>query len=260
MKRFVLGGSVAAGVAVLLALTGGSGVAAPVPKGASKVEPTLDLKTFLDTTGQAVKGEKWPAEADEKKLNDTARAVFEQMLKAAERKERKLPVEFEKLTRADVVKEYKTVTLTSGYVIAGDVRVTDARDSVIFAGGNVQITAAKNCVIVAQNVRCTTLDNCVVIAGAYIRINSAEPRNGSDPSVLVAGQWIRATGLSGTICHVMRPGGLPAPDEPRPGTGPHPAVRTNGAENVIFLNDQADARASRPKDCTYLPQTTPIAK
>jgi hypothetical protein len=263
MKRFVPGGFVV--VAVLLALVGGAGSAAPIPKDATKVEPTPDLKAFFDTVGKAVKNEKWPAEADEKKLKDTAQVVFERVLKAAEQKERKLPVDFEKPTKADVVKEYNETVLNKGFVISSDVRVTAAWDSVIFASGNVQITTARNCVIVAQNVRCTSADNCVVIAGEFIRLTSAQTRDGSAPSVLVAGQWIRTTGMNGTICHVIRPSGQPDPDEAKRagngnGNGPHPAIHTNGADQVIFLNAFDESRANNPKDCTYLPQKYPIAK
>jgi hypothetical protein len=258
MKRIASGGCVLAWAAVLLA--GGTGAAAPVPKDA-KTNPTPELKSVFDTVGKAVDDGKWPAEADEKKLKDTARAVFDRMLKAADQKPRELPVAFDKLTKADVVKGYKETVLTGGFVIAGDVRVTSATDSVIFARGNVQITSATNCVVVAQNVRCTSATNCTVIAGDFIRMTCVDQPKRGDGSVLVAGQWIRTTGMDGTVCHVLRPGGQPAPDEVNWRlNGPHPAIRTNQADGVIFLNDQDQTSANGPKGCTYLPQKNPIAK
>ena len=251
----------AAVAAVFVAFTGGATTAAPVPKGAGQNNPTPDLKTVFDTVGKAVKDEKWPAEADEKKLRDTARVIFERATKAAEQKDRKLPVEFEKLNKADVVKEFKNANLDGNCVIAGEVRITRAKDCVIFAEGDVQITHASNCVIVAKNVRCTVVENCVVVAGDYSRLTSARRPNGGDGSVLVAGQWIRTTGMDGTVCHVLRPSGLPSPDEGKFGRNlPHPAIRTNGADNVIFLNAMEETGANGPKNCTYLPQKTPIAK
>jgi hypothetical protein len=246
--------------ALLAALAGGAGSAAPIPKGAYD-NTTPDLKAFFATVGKAVEDGKWPAEADEKKLRDTARVIFERTTKAAEQKDRKLPVDFDKLTKAEVAKEFKQVRLDDAFVIARDVRVTGAKDSVIFAAGNVQITAAQNCVIVARNIDCTSVDHCVAVAGDYFEVTSAWRPNGGDGSVVVAGQWIRATGLDKTICHVLRPGTSPPPNGVRfGGNMPHPAIRTNGADGVIFLNAQDETHAIRPKDCTYLPQKTPIAK
>ncbi len=257
MSRLVIGGF----AAVLLAIVGGASSAAPVPKDAGKSDPTPELKVVFDTVGKAVKDEKWPAEVDEKKLRDTARIVFDRTLKAAEQKERKLPADFDKLTKADVAKEYKAATLTGGFVVAGDVRIASAKDSAIFASGDVQITHARNCVIVAQNVRCTVVEDCTVIAGEYIRLNGADKLKDKERCVLVAGQWIRTTTMDGTVCHVLRPGILPSPDEGKfNGNQPHPAIRTNGAKGVIFLNAKEETGANGPQDCTYLPQKNPIAK
>jgi hypothetical protein len=258
MKPFAIGAFTVACVALLLA---GAGRAAPVPKDAGKVEPTPDLKAFFDAIGTAVKAEKWPAEADEKKLRDTARVVFERALKAAEHKERKLPVDFEKLTKADVAAEYKQVQLNGGFVIAGDVQITSAKDSVIFASGDVQLTTASNCVIVARNVRCTSANNCTVVAGEYIRATGTDQRKGGEVSVLVAGQWIRVTVMNGSVCHVLRPGVLPAPDEAKLLlNGPHPAIRVTVATNVTYLNAQDETTATRATDCTNLLPKAPIAK
>jgi len=252
MNRFAIGA-----VATLLALATAN--AAPVPKDAGKPDPTPDIAAALDTAARAVKAGKWPSEIDEKGLKDTAQKVFERALKAADKKERPLPVDFAKLTKLDVTANYKATSLDSGFLVAGDVQVTGATNSVIFASGDVKITSATNCVIVARNVRCTGIDNCTVVAGDFIRLTSARPRNGGDESVLVAGSWIRTTGMEEVVCHVIRPTGQPAPDDgQRP--GPHPAIRTTGGKNITFLNAKDETGATRVEDSVYLPPKNPIAK
>lgn len=257
--RFVAALVVCPCVALLVA-------AAPVPKDASKGDPTPDLKAFFTAVGKAVENEKWPAEADEKLLRDTARVIFERATKAAEQKDRKLPVDFEKLKKLDVSKECKNANLESAFVIAGVVRGPSAKDSVIFATGDVSIARATNCVIVARNVRRGLFHNCVVVADECIRANSARPRQqGEAGSVLVAGQWIRATVLDDAICHVLRPGILPTPDEVEFELNQTPAIAINRAVNVIFLNAMEDTGviaglAATPQNCTYSTPKTPIAR
>jgi hypothetical protein len=250
----------AAAVCAVVVATATNTTAAPVPKDAGKADPTPDLKRFFDAAGKAVESEKWPEEKDEKMLRDTTRVIFERATKAAEQKDRKLPVDFENLTKVDMAKEYRQPLLENGFVITGDARVTSAKNSVIFATGDVQITSATNCVIVAKNVRCTVVDNCVVVAGDYIRVTGARPREKDGPgSVLVAGQWIRATGLDSTICHVIRPGKLPPPDN-KGVTTDQPAIRTNSAKGVIYLNERSDTSGRDPDQQTYSPPKNPIAK
>ncbi|MCI0700775.1 MAG: hypothetical protein L0241_06815 [Planctomycetia bacterium] len=244
--------------AALLTFAGGSS-AAPIPKGAGKGDETPNLKVFFETVGKAVKNEKWPAKEEEKLLRATAEKIFERMLKAAEVKERKLPVEFDKLKKLDVVKEMKGGILDGNFLIVGDVRTGLAKNSVIFASGNVQITSATNCIIIAQNVRCTGVNNCVVVAGDFIRLTSARQRNGEDGSVLVAGQWIRVTGSSGAICHVIRPGMAAPPDEKFPDPM-SPPIRMTGAEGVIFLNSADHWKTTSNKNCVTIELKTPIAK
>jgi hypothetical protein len=257
--RFLSAMAFAVSGAIFLTLAGGLS-AAPVPKDAGKNNPTPDLKVFFDTVNKAVKDEKWPAEADEKILRGTTQSIFERALKAADQKERKLPVDFAMLTKSDVAKEYKATSLTGGFVVAGDVRVPRIKDSVIFASGKVQFTNAKNCVIVGWNVRGNAVDNCVIVAGDYNRLAYAQRQPGDEASVLIAGQWIRAARMDGAICHVIRPSGLPMPDE-KPGDNVlHPPVRTNYAKNVIFLHERYETGANTALDCTYLPQKNPIAK
>jgi hypothetical protein len=264
MKRFVLGMI----VALVFAVGAPRVSAAPVPKGTGPAEATPDLYLFFETTDKAVQAEKWPEADDEKIMRWTAEKVFTRALKAAEQKERKLPVDFEKPKKLDVSKEYKNVDLESAFVIAGAVQGPSAKDSVIFATGDVEISRATNCVIVAQNVWCTVLDNCVVVAGERIRTHLVQPRQqGGAGSVLVAGLWIRSRVLDDAICHVLRPGNLPAPEEARQGLElkKNPAIGHNRAENVVFLNAEDDTgivtgRGVAPKNCTYAPPKTPIAK
>jgi hypothetical protein len=254
---------------MLLMLAGSVSAAAPVPKDAGKGDEVPNLKTVFDIATKAVKDEKWPAEADEKKLKDTAQKVLTRMLKAAEPKERGLPVNFEKLKKLDVSKEYKNANLESAFVIAGVVRGPSVKDSVIFATGDVEILIATNCVIIAPNVNCGRFQNCTVVAGECIRVISVRPRQQGEPgSVLVAGQWIRARGLDDAICHVLRPGNVPDPDEAmrKLEMKKYPAICVNRAENVIFLNATEDIGANEltvavsPQNCTYLPQKNLIAK
>lgn len=255
MNRFVLCGLVVA----LLALAAGAGTAAPVPKEGAPGDSAPDLKTFFTAVGKVVKDERWPPEEDEKKLRDTVRTVFDRALQAADQKGRKLPVEFNLLTRLDVVGEFKADTVEGEFVIADAVRVTTAKNSVILASGAVHITGAANCVIVGRNVKSTSTNNCVVIAGGYIRLFS-DRRGDGERSVLIAGQWIRATSLEGTICHVLRPGGRQPPDEVKfAGNRPQPAIQTGSADEAIFLNAWDAVSAFDPKKHPYLPQKNPIA-
>ncbi|MCI0700776.1 MAG: hypothetical protein L0241_06820 [Planctomycetia bacterium] len=249
--------------ASLLALAGGSS-AAPVPKGAGGETP--DLKVFFDTVGKAVKNENWPTDAEEKLLRETAEKIFERTLKVAKQDERKLPVEFDKLKKVDVSKEFRGERLGVGkefkgerldgkYVIAGDVRIKNTKGSVIFASGKVEFIAAENCVIFAQDIRGIALSSCLVVAGDYIQLAGAE-----EESVLIAGRWIRSDNMGDGICHVIRPGKLPAPDEKPNGNKSHPAIRINNVATTIFLNAPDDVRLERPLKCEFFPLKMPIAK
>ena len=260
MTRVRFLGTLVVACAAIIALASDAGMAAPIPKERRRDDPA-NLKAFFAAIGKVVQDGKWPSAADEKKLLDSPRVVCEIMLRAAKQKERPLPVDVEKLVRKDIVREYKETGLNNGFVITENLRVTGARDSVIIASGDVQITSARNCVIVGQNVRITSVDDCVIVAGEYIRLTGANRRNGSAGSVLVAGHWIRTTVMDGTICHVLEPTGQPAPDGiQRPGTPPVPAISTNQAKDVIYLNDRTDTQGSNADQQTYIPQKTPVAK
>lgn len=255
MNRFVFGW-----LAILFA--GGAGLAAPVPKGAGTGEAVPDLKAFFDAADTAVKSEKWPAEADEKALRWTAEKVLARTLKAAEQKERALPVELDKLTKLPVGGEYKG-KLDNQYLVVGTAQVTVAQNSVIFASGHVRITTARNCVIVAPTVHVTGFDNCAIVAGDYFRFTTARHKKDANRSVVVAGQWVRGTTMVGTICHVLRPGQQPAPDDKPAGGGPQPAVSSSTAKDVVYLNEPTDTRGTTDANQPSIhvqPPKTPIAK
>ena len=235
------------------------GVAAPIPKDAGKVDPTPDLKAFLAAVGRAVEKGKWPAAAEEKQLRETVKGVFEGAVKAANQKDRKLPVDFDKLLRADVAARYDAPEVEGAFVIAGDVRLTSARNSVVFATGKVHITRATGCVIVAREVRCTGAPDCVIVASEYVRVDAAKKRTEGSGPMLVAGHWVRASVLEDAVCHVLKPAHAPPPDELQRNP-PHTAVRTRKATRVNFLNAAEDTRANGPESCTYSPPKTPIAK
>lgn len=256
MTRLALG-TLAAALAV------GLGSAAPVPKDASKPDPTPDLKAAFDTAARAVKAEKWPGEDDERLLKNTARVVFERALKAAGQKPRALPVDYEKLTKLNVTGEYAGNPLNNNVLIAGTVARGSARDSVIFASGHVQLTIVENCVIVAPSVRVSTAYNCVIVSGENLKLLSARRRpNGGEGSVLVAGKWIRASTLDGAVCHVIAPGTDPSPDDPKGAVAgaKFVAIQATRGEGSIFLNEPAATKFTLTKEATHLPPKFPLAK
>jgi hypothetical protein len=247
--------------ALFAAITAVLANAAPVPKGAGQPDPTPDLKAVFAVIGKAVQAEKWPAEADEKLIRDSARAIFERATKAADQKDRKLPVDFATLTKpGGAVKEFNAVRLEGEFVIAGDVRLTAAKDSVIFASGNVQITRATNCVIIAQNVRGTAIDNCVVVAGDSVRATGADRREREEGSVLIAGRLIRVTGARGAICHVLQPAfGQQFPEE-KLRDPMSPPIRLTTANQVTVLNAAEHWKATSNKNSVAITPKTVIAK
>lgn len=254
MTRLALG-TLAAALAV------GLGTAAPVPKDASKPDPTPDLRVAFDTAARAVKAQKWPGADDERLLKNTARVVFERALKAADQKPRALPVDYAGLTKLDVVGEYAGNPLNNHFLIAGSVGRVSAKNSVIFASGPVQLGIVENCVVVAPSIRASTTYNCVFIAGDHLRLISSRRRpNGGDGSVLVSGKWIRATTLDGAVCHVIAPGTDPAPDDPKGAGAKSFAIQATRGDASIFLNEPAAAKFTLTKEPTHLPPKFPLAK
>lgn len=262
MNRFVRCGTVLAIVTALAALVGGARttIAAPVPKGAGKADPTPDLTAVFDTTRKAVKAEKWPDEDDESLLKNSARVIFERALKAADQKARPLPVDFDKLTKLDVTAEYAQ-PLDGKFLITGTVVRGTAKNSVIFASERVQLTIVENCVIVAPTVRVSTAYNCTIIAGDHLRLLSSRKRPTGEGSVLVAGQWLRASILEDAVCHVIKPGTDPAPDDPKGANGAKfLAIQTARATRAVFLNAKEEARITQETDITFSAPKFPLAK
>lgn len=253
--------SVLVAVAAAGALVGGSAPAAPVPKGAGNGEATPELKLVFEAVGRAVAAEKWPVEDDEKILRWTVEKVFARTLKAAAQPARKLPAEFDKLAKLPVGSDYKG-KLDGQVLVTQNAKISIAQNSVVFASGHVQITTARNCVVVAPSARVTGFDNCVIVAGEYLRFSSARHKKDADRSVVVAGQWVRGTTMTGTICHVLRPGKLPAPDDKAAPNEQQPAVRVSTAKDVIYVNEAADTRstAGDGTSTNVAPPQIPIAK
>jgi hypothetical protein len=252
-RLFVRGLTTICGIAFALSAAAGT---APIPKDAGKAAEVPDLKALLTSIGNAVEKEKWPAEADEKLLREAVDKVFNKALAAAEQKERKLPIDIDKLRKVDVTKGYKVTGLKDAFLIAGDVEITGVQNSVIFASGNVRVTSATNSVIVAKNLRCTSLRESVVIAGESIQATGIIDRDTAG-SVIVAGQKIKATVLQNVVCHVVRPDDKPPPDkEPLLLVKP---ISSNRSTNVYFLNVMEDTRTGN-ENCKFLPLKTPIAK
>lgn len=267
MTRFAL-------AALAAALGALAPAAAPVPKGAEANGAAPDLKLALDAAARAVKANKWPGADDEKLLLATARQVFDLAHKAADLKPRPLPADAAKLAKLDVTEHHEPKagaagvagrTLDGRFLVCGAAKGGPVKNSVVFASGDVQFTTATNSVIVGKNVRLTSATNCAVIAGEYLRLSSARKGPDGEGSVLVAGQWLRGSTLTGAVCHVVRPTGLPIPDDAVLAGAPpgrSPAVRAGSAPGTAFLNDPADVSvtAKARADTKFLPPKAPIAK
>jgi len=213
MSRFVICGF----ATVLLTLAGSVGAAAPVPKDAGKNDPTPDLKAVFDIVEKAVKDKKWPKEDDEKVLRGTAQVTFDRAIKAAEQKTRNLPVDFKSLKKFAPVVEHAKKDMDEAFLLARDVRECSVRDSVIFATGQVDIRSANNSIIFARYVNCIAVENCLIVTSEHIDATSVWRPFDSEPSVLIAGQWIRTGSQDRTICHVLRPGENATPGDRRNG-------------------------------------------
>ena len=232
--------------------------AAPVPKDAPNPDAPADLKGLHALIAKAVEAEKWPAAEDEKKIRNTLQQLLDRVVKVGELKERKLPVDFAAVEKADVAKEVKQ-SVRNAFVLAGDVQGTTATGSIILASGDVKFTAIRNCIVVGKNVRFTGVENSLVVAGEFLRGTAADQAgNETNGSILVAGEWLRLTGANKTVCHVLRPGMNPSPEDR--GAAPSPAIRMTVAENVLFLNAAEDVQLNGNKNNTMLAPKTPIAK
>lgn len=277
MTRFALTAVLAAALGALAP----AGSAAPVPKGAENRNTAPDIKLALDAVARAVKAQKWPEAEEEKVLLAFAQQVLNNVHKAADLKERALPADATKLAKIDVIEHFEVkVVLPAGggavvpaartvdgkFLICGSAKGGIVKNSVVFASGDVQFTTATNCVIVGKNVRLTSATNCTVIAADYVRLSSTRKIGDAEPTVLVAGKWVRGTLLTGALCHVVKPTGDPMPDDPPnpPGApaGRAPAIRTSTANGALFLNEAADVTvtAKAATGPAYATPKTPIAK
>lgn len=250
MKSFI--------IAMVFVISSESLAAAPIPAQALKDQP-VELKKVQDILDKAVKAGKWPGAADEIKLKDAIQKCMERTLRAVEMEERKLPADWTKLEKTDVAAEHLEGGVMGRTVIAGDVQGTSASNSIILATGDVKFTVLSNCIVIGKNVRFTGARGSLVVADELIRGTSARDQpNGKDGSILIAGQWIRMTGASGAVCHVIRPGVNPSPEDK--GVGPFTAIRMTSAERVLFLNEPDHIQLNRNRDNTMKPAKPAIAK
>ena len=246
--------------ASLAAALAGRASAAPVPKEAARPDAAPDLRPLFAAVGKSVESGKPPAAADAKLLRETVGAVFARATAAAGQVGRKLPVDFDSVAQPDVAKELKGAKVAGAFVVAGEVRLDAAKDSVIFATGNVQVTRATNCLIVARSVRANTLDDCLVVAGDSVRAVGADRRSREEGSVLVAGRLVRVTAARGAVVHVIRP----APGQLFPGEAAAdpsaPPIRLTKANAVTVLNAAEHWRAAESKNSASAAPKTPIAR
>jgi hypothetical protein len=229
--------------------------AAPALKGEAKSD-TLSPDRLVELAARAVRDGKLPA-ADEQKVRDSVRNLLQRVTKAADADNATLAVEFNRLERPSVERSFEKVRVANAFVVAGDVRGTAATDSVIVASGEIKFTSVTNCVLVGKTVRFTGARNCVVVATEFIRGTGVDlGKDDAGRSVLVSGQWIRLTSAAGAICHVLRPGTDPAPDDPR--GMPSPAIRMTSARDVVFLNLATDVRTTSQKNCRHVELNSPL--
>jgi hypothetical protein len=246
-----------AAVIVLVALRPSIANAAPALKSEAKSD-IADLTQLHALIAEAVKDGKWPSEADQKKCRDAIRALVQQVAARSGVPERKLPVEFDQVEKADVGPTFKQTRVQRRFVIAGEVQATSAEDSVIFASDVARFTSVTNCIIVGKTVRFTGASNSIVIASEFVRGTGVDPRSPEeDRSIIVAGKWIRFTVADGAICHVLHPAAGPAPDEPKGFS--NKAIALNSARKVIFLNGANDVQA-RLTDCHFVEVKSPLQK
>ncbi len=274
MTRFAL-------TAALAAALGALGSAAPVPKGAENRNAAPDINRTLEAVARAVKAQKWPDAEEEKQLLAFAQQVLNNVHKAADLKERALPVDATKLAKLDVTDHYEVKavppagggfpaaagrTLEGKFLICGSAKGGIVRNSVVFASGDVQFTTGYDSIIVGKNVRVTGMTNCVLIGSDYVRVSTSRVGKDGGGNVLVAGQWLRGVTLTGALCHVVKPTGAPFPDDPvNPALAPagrSPAIRGTTATGAVFLNDPADVTVTgkAATEQKYVTPKTPIAK
>src|SRR5262245_975071 len=240
-------------------LVGTPGRGAPALKERTGSDGGPDLTALHALIRKIVENGKELGDKNEQQTTQTIRTLLHRVTQAASVPERDLPVKFDGLKKYDVAKEFEQASVQLGLVVGGDVRGTRAADSIVLAAGEVQFTSVDNCVIVGKTVRFTGARNCLIIAEEFVRGTGVGGGKGEpDGSVIVSGRWIRLTRAQDAICHVLRPGNDPAPDD-RKGLG-YPPIRMTGAENVRFLNKPADVGTTGRKDCQCVELKSPLAK
>jgi hypothetical protein len=234
--------------AVFLAL---AGAAAPVPKEVAADEPA-DLKSLHALIAKAVKDEKWPSEADEKKIRATFDKLLARISKAGDLEDVKLPADFDTLKKSEVTKLYVNPgkqAATKAFIITGGTALTTASSSVILASGDVDVLRGDNCVIVGRKVRFELLVGSVVIASEGIKgtaVTAPVPKDRRPGlqdrplAMMIAGEWMRVNVANGAVCHVLRPSTTGAPDDPK--GSQLPAITLNTSGDTLLLNKEDDLK------------------
>jgi hypothetical protein len=216
-----------------------------------------DIAAFCKTVGKAVEKGEW-SDADAAAARAVVQGVFDRANAAADRRAT-LPVNFATLTASPVAKDVDGANPDGNLVVVENVKGTTATGSAIFASGDAHFTSVKNCVIVARNVRFTSAVNCVIVAAEYLRGTGVGSGKQPDESLLVAGKWLRLTGATGTVCHVISPGKEPPPDQ-KFQRQDETAIRMTGATGVTFLNARTDWGTTHDTDCKTIELKAPIAR
>jgi hypothetical protein len=248
-------------VALLLASGFGArpAVAAPALKTPDPAADGIaDLTAAHALMERAVEAGKLAA-ADERRLLDTVRQLQATLRKAADLPAAELPVGPDGLDRGDLAKAVRQANVRRTMVVAGDVEGTVARDAIILASGTVKFTILERCVVLGHTVRFTRATACVIAAAEFVRGTGVDPGpGGKAESIIVAGKWLRATSVSGAVCHIRRPGDDPAPDDPK--AVPAKAIRLTQAKGVIFLNRPDDVATNGKSDCRWVEMKSPPVK
>jgi hypothetical protein len=254
----ILRASITGSVLAILVVARAAFAAPALKKPDPKDQSVANLTALHALIENAIKDGKWPSDADERRALDAVRILHNSTHKQIELTPEKLPVEVAQTEKADIAKEFKKGNCERLFVLAGDVQGTAARNSIIFAAGQVKFTVIENCIVVGEAVQFTTMKNSIIIASKYVRgtgiIKSDHPKA---KAVIVSGQWLRVTSASGAICHILRPGSDPAPDDPKGLANP---IRMTGAREVCFLNRPEDVKTTSSTDCRFIELKAPLAK
>lgn len=236
----------------LLAAVASAAVAAPVPKPKEKNEP-VDLRKLHDRIAEAVEKENW-ADTDSKLAEESVAALLSRLCKAADVEERKLPVDFKDLKK--VAAEDVKVSIGHALIVCKDLNLTGVGNSVVLSSGTVRMTSISNSIVIARHIRLTSAESSVLIADESAWATGFDDIRDGD-CVVVAGERLRATSMTGGFAHVLRPGdGVPPLDYGR--TEDKPIIMT-GASRVRFFGKEEKLKFA-DKDCKWVELKSPIAK